>query len=255
MALPAFIVLLIILLYTLSIFAFSLALFWRRRTRKGTADPGRKDPENLLQVSILVPFRNERKSLPYLVNDLLGQTYPAERMEVLCINDHSEDGSPILFESLGHTGIKLSCLDLPEGKSGKKEALAYGIDHASGRWVLQLDADCRISSGFVASHMDFLDRNPSDLVAGLVSTGRERGGFLEHFERLDQLSLAGVGAASFYLGRPMMCSGANLAYSRELYFQTRVYDPSGAKLPDIQDNMQGRWAESKACSFSARYTW
>ena len=120
------------------------------------------DPEPGVHVSILIPFRNERKNLPYLLNDLLGQTYPADRMEVLCINDHSEDGSACLFDSLRRTSLKLSCLDLPEAKSGKKEALAYGMDQASGNWIIQLDADCRIGPGFVSSHMDFLKKNPSD---------------------------------------------------------------------------------------------
>jgi cellulose synthase/poly-beta-1,6-N-acetylglucosamine synthase-like glycosyltransferase len=217
-------VLLIVFLYILSTSCFALALY---RTDGGSGDPGPKDPGETPEVSILVPFRNERESLPHLIHDLLGQSYPADRMEILCINDHSEDGSRILFDSLGHAGVRLSCLDLPKGKWGKKEALALGIDHASGPWILQLDADCRIKPGFVASHMAFLEKNPSDLVAGLVTTAEEKGGFLEHFERLDQLSMTGVAAASFHLGRALMCSGANLVYSRELYLKTRVFDPSG----------------------------
>lgn len=224
MALPAFIVLLIVFLYTLSISCFALALY---RMPGGTADPGIRDPGEVKEVSILVPFRNERESLPHLIHDLLGQSYPADRMEILCINDHSEDGSQILFDSMGPAEVSLSCLDLPEGKRGKKEALAFGIDHAASPWIIQLDADCRIRPGFVASHMEFLKKYPSDLVAGLVTTGQGTGEFLEHFERLDQLSLMGVAAASFHLGRAMMCSGANLAYSRDLYQNTRSFDPSG----------------------------
>jgi cellulose synthase/poly-beta-1,6-N-acetylglucosamine synthase-like glycosyltransferase len=100
------------------------------------------------------------------------------------------------------------------------------MEHASQSWIIQLDADCRIHPDFVSAHVAFLEEYPSDLVAGLVTTDSQKGGFLEHFERLDQLSLMGVAAASFQLGRAMMCSGANLAYSRELYDQTRSFDPS-----------------------------
>jgi len=188
---------------------------------------GTKEPKILLPVSILIPFRNERSTLPHLVNDLLAQSYPAEMMDVIFVNDHSDDGSPVLFESVSNIRKEFTCLSLPQGKQGKKDALAYGIQHATHDWIIQIDADCRIGSGFVASQMAFLERNPSDLVAGLVTTENSSGGFLEHFERLDLLSLAAVGAASFYYGRPMMCSGANLAYSKELYSKTRPYDPSG----------------------------
>ncbi len=37
--------------------------------------------------------------------------------------------------------------------------------------------------------------------------------------------LTGAGAGSFSLGRPLMCSGANLFYSRDLYLDTRPFDP------------------------------
>jgi len=224
MALPVFIVLLIVSLYILFILGFTCGLY--RMKGPGIKNQEIPDPENASQVSILVPFKNERKSLPHLINDLLTQTYPAERMQILFINDHSEDGSRIIFDSLTGKEKLISCLDLPETKNGKKDALAYGIDHAASEWIIQIDADCRIGPDFVTSHMAFHARYPSDLVAGLVTTAHAGGGFLEHFERLDLLSLAGVGAASFYLGRAMMCSGANLAYAKELYSATRTYDPS-----------------------------
>lgn len=69
-------------------------------------------------------------------------------------------------------------------------------------------------------------KDPSDLVAGLVTTRRQKGGLLEVFDRLDMLSLIGTGAGSFGLGRPMMCSGANLSYTKELYRETRPFDPA-----------------------------
>lgn len=224
MALSALVILLIVSIYTLFILTF---LFRLTRTKTGrTKGHEPLDPESEWKVSILVPFRNEQKFLPHLLTDLLAQTYPADQMEILFINDHSEDGSGILFDSVSGRDIKISCLDLPEGRSGKKEALAYGIAHAANPWILQLDADCRIDSGFVGSHMAFQAQSSSDLVAGLVTTTQAKGGFLEHFERLDLLSLAGVGAASFQLGRAMMCSGANLGYAKELFVETRKFDPS-----------------------------
>lgn len=219
MALLAFIVILIVSLYTLSIFfsVFGLNKMSRSRTQ---------DPVHPLPVSILIPFKNERKSLPHLLNDLLAQTYPVELMDIVFINDHSKDGSQAIFESISSTKTSICCLDLPEEKGGKKDALAFGIQHAANDWIIQIDADCRIGPAFVASHMAYLEKHPSDLVAGPVTTGKASGGFLEHFERLDLLSLVGVGAASFFFGRPMMCSGANLAYSKDLYKQTRSFDPS-----------------------------
>jgi len=146
---------------------------------------------------------------------------------VLLVNDHSSDGSEKLAASLIRDRAGFSCEDLPEGREGKKEAIAFALSRVKSPWILQTDADCRLGPGFISSHMRYLEEYPADLVCGMVTTGNGRGGFLEAFERLDLLSLNGSGAGSFPYGRPMMCSGANLLYSRELYRETREFDPAG----------------------------
>ncbi len=188
--------------------------------------PGSGNPMGTTRVSLVIPFRNESKKIGGLVQDLLNQTFPADLFQVIFVNDHSEDDSWKLIESLIASRAEFLCLNLPENKFGKKEALRVGIEKAENDWIIQVDADCRIGKSFLSSHMNHLKMHPSDLVAGLVTTFQDSNGFMETFERMDLLSLAGVGAASFYFKKPMMCSGANLAFSKDLYSQTRNYDPS-----------------------------
>jgi biofilm PGA synthesis N-glycosyltransferase PgaC len=191
-------------------------------------------PEKPIPVTVIVPFRNEAGHLSRLVDDLSAQRYPAELLEVLLIDDHSDDGSGEMLRTLleGRTGFR--CLELGKGKSGKKDAIADAIHRARASWIIQTDADCRLGPLFVASHIAFLEQHPSELVAGPVTIMKGKGGFLEGFERLDLLSLVGAGAGSFHYRRPVMCSGANLGYSPELYMETRQYDPSG-KVPSGDD--------------------
>lgn len=222
MALPVIILLFTVCCYSLVMFLFSSGI----GREKVTQDHQQDHPQ---PVSVIVPFRDEVDHLPGLLNDLAAQSYPEGLREVIFVNDHSEDGSAqkleSLLESLNLEERGFCCLSLPLGRSGKKAALHHGIEHAEHERIIQVDADCRVGPGFIASHMSFLDTNRSDLVAGVVTTGRGKGNFLETFERLDMLSLVGCGAGSFSLGRPMMCSGANLSYSRELYIETRSFDP------------------------------
>jgi biofilm PGA synthesis N-glycosyltransferase PgaC len=218
MALPVILILSCVFCYSLVIFLFSSGLRKREILPIETGDKKRK-------VSIIVPFRNEAPYLPHLVHDLLAQSYPKDLHEVIFVNDHSNDESESVIASLTSGVSGFSCLKLLQGNSGKKAALYLGVQHASNDRLIQVDADCRVGPEFIASHMAFLEKHPSDLVAGVVSTSRGAGGFLEVFERLDLLALAGTGAGSFWMGRPMMCSGANLAYSRKLYMETRPFDP------------------------------
>lgn len=218
MASPVIILLLIIYSYSLLIFLFYLEI--------------EKDPDTAVSssraqrsVSVVVPFRNEEDHLPGLLEDFSRQSYPAELMEIIFVDDHSMDASASLLATAVSKQSNFRYLALPPHMTGKKKALSHGIQHALHERIIQVDADCTLGTGFISAHMAFLERNPSDLVAGLVTTWNEDGSLLEKFDRLDLLALIGSGAGSFGLGRPMMCSGANLSYSRELYRETRPFDP------------------------------
>jgi len=176
-------------------------------------------------VTLVIPFRNEADHLPALVHDLSVQSYPHDRLEVILVNDHSEDGSETILREQIRDLERFLCIDLPRGREGKKEALAMGIQHASGNWIIQTDADCRMGRLFVATHLSCRLDTSADLVAGMVTTEEKKHGLLEVLERLDLLGLAGAGAGSFQLGIPLMCSGANLAYSRNLYEEVQASLP------------------------------
>lgn len=186
--------------------------------------PGHFSPTKT-RVTVVIPFRNESAHLPQLIGDLCGQSCPSHLFDVLLVDDHSSDGSLEIAASLTAGRPGFTCTELPAGREGKKEALSEAISRAKTEWILQTDGDCRIGSNFVRSHLSFLEKNPSELVAGFVVCDRKSNRFLEAMEQLEQLGLTGAGAGSFQLGRPLMCSGANLLYSRSLYHDTRIFDP------------------------------
>ncbi len=178
-------------------------------------------------VTVVVPFRNEMQHLPALAADMARQQWQAGRVEVLFVNDHSEDGSEEWLRSFVRGRNNWSVVDLAGNRRGKKEALAEGVARASHDWIIQTDADCRLSPLFIAAHMETRKETGAALVAGPVTTWERGNGFLEKLERLDLLSLTGIAAGTFFRGRPLLCSGANLSYSRQLYMETRTFDPSG----------------------------
>ena len=162
MALPVIILLYTVYCYSLVMFLFSSGI------GRGKAKQDHQQ-DHLQPVSVIVPFRDEVDHLTGLVNDLAAQSYPKELREVIFVNDHSEDGSTAKLESLLKS-LTLEergfcCLSLPADRSGKKAALYHGIEHAEYERIIQVDADCRVGTGFIASHMLFLDKEPSDLVA------------------------------------------------------------------------------------------
>jgi len=220
MLLPIIIILILFSCYLLIMLLFLVGLL-RLKGAKG------KSPVSGLKLTVVIPFRDEVMHLEAIISDLLAQSYPGELFSVLLVNDHSSDGAEELAASLIEGRAGFSCVDLPGGMKGKKEAIAFALSLVKSHWILQTDADCRFEPEFISSHMRYLEEFPSDMVCGMLTTGRGRGGFLEAFERLDLLSLNGSGAGSFPYGRPMMCSGANMLYSLDLYRETRKFDPAG----------------------------
>lgn len=212
-------VIFVLLLYFALQAAYFLGLL-----RLKTAPRDTKSQEQALTV--IIPFRDEASGIGGILSDLENQDYPLALFSVILVNDHSSDGSEKIAESLCENRENFFYLDLPHGPGGKKEALALAIAKAETAWILQTDADCRVGPGFLRAQMSYINAGSPDLVAGLVTTQNKRGGFLEAFERLDQLGLAGAGAGSFGIGKPIMCSGANLMYRKELYQDTRSFDPA-----------------------------
>ena len=95
-------------------------------------------------VSIIVPCRNEERNLPNLLPSLLGQSYPADRYEVIVVDDQSTDATPGILAEFAAADSRLRVVTgqpLPEGWKGKPWAMHQGAAVARGEWLLFTDAD------------------------------------------------------------------------------------------------------------------
>ncbi len=92
------------------------------------------------RVSVVIPARNEERNLPMLLRDLAAQTTPL--LEVICVDDGSDDGTAEVAASLGAEVIVPA--EAPAGWTGKAWACQSGANHARGDLLLFLDADVRL---------------------------------------------------------------------------------------------------------------
>jgi cellulose synthase/poly-beta-1,6-N-acetylglucosamine synthase-like glycosyltransferase len=242
----------IVVCYAVVIFMLRRGFLKGKRARGIQPGSGKISTDDQLRVSVIVPFRNEYPHLEGLVNDLENQNYPPEQFEVIFVNDHSDDDSGQLLESLIGINPRFHGVELPDGLTGKKEALAMGINRANHPWIIQTDADCRLGEDFISGHISYLQGSPSDFVAGMVTTDIQKADLISTLELLDLLSLVGSGAGSFHYGKPMLCNGANLLYSKSLFLETRPFDPSDRiRSGDDMFLMIGARKLKKRLSFNA----
>ncbi len=164
-------------------------------------------------VSVIVACRNEEINLPSLLSGLASQDYNPDFFEVIIIDDNSTDNTFKMASSF--TGIKKLKVIKNSG-SGKKKAIKTGVDACAGELVITTDADCRPGIDWLKTIAAFYTENkPGMIICPVEMNGA--GGFLQRFQELEFLSLQGVTAGTAAAGNPVMCNGANLAFTKEAF--------------------------------------
>ncbi len=104
------------------------------------AGPGTPLPQ--VNISIVIPARNEEENLSRLLPSLSKQDFAPH--EVIVVNDHSDDRTGAVAEA--HGALVVTGKELPEDWYGKPWACQQGADAATGDWLLFLDADVVMDS-------------------------------------------------------------------------------------------------------------
>src|SRR5688572_25622488 len=99
------------------------------RLLKGLAKLGepRALSEDQPPVTVLIAARNEEGRIGKCLDSLLAQTYPPEKLQIVVVDDRSEDGTSALLETYRQRAAGrltvVSLAETPAGVSPKKHAL------------------------------------------------------------------------------------------------------------------------------------
>lgn len=177
------------------------------------------------QVTVLLPARNEAANIRPCLESLLKQNYPPSLLEILVLDDFSEDETPQIVQALENQQLRLlKMADFPPSNtiSYKKRALEVGIQQAQGSLILCTDADTVLPSTWVSTIVHFFEvKKPLLVAAPVLLRGRAKA--FEQFQVLDLLGMMGITAAGIS-GRYMhLANGANLAFEKEAFEQIEGY--------------------------------
>lgn len=99
----------------------------------------------LPKISVILPVRNEVRSLGRLLDQLLQQNYPPDMFEILVADGRSTDGTRALVEQkAGIANRSLRVVDNPGIRSGAGRNA--GVAAATGDIILFIDGHCEIPS-------------------------------------------------------------------------------------------------------------
>lgn len=204
------IVLIITLAYVLTIFLISYG--W---LKTGFIKTGKNNPN--IKVSIIIAARNEEKNILRCLESLIAQDYPRAMVEILVVDDHSEDLTKRIVADVynNHNDFKLSLLSLTH-LSGKKAAIQLAMEQATGTLILCTDADCSHPKTWVSGMVGCFENKSAVFISGPVILDSNRS-FFGYFQEIEFMSLVASGAGAMGVNTPIMCNGANLGFSAEAY--------------------------------------
>ncbi|MBK9015256.1 MAG: glycosyltransferase [Saprospiraceae bacterium] len=183
------------------------------------------------KISVIIPARNEATNLPKCLASIAKQSYPATLFEVILLDDHSEDDTFLLAQSIAERQANLRLVRLGgEGASdgvtlshavtnlaiGKKATIETGIALATGDLIVCTDADCLLPPDWLWLLAAFFEEKRAKFIAAPVNFHRENN-WLQRFQSLDFLGMMGVTGAGFQAGSGLLCNGANLAYPKAVF--------------------------------------
>lgn len=169
--------------------------------------------------TIVVPFRNEAKNLPKLLQSFSKLHYPQELIEIIMVDDFSTDASERICIQwrVQHDGIDTTLLEnLRLSSSPKKDAIARAMPIAKHDWIVTTDADCRVPKNWLLTLDNYIQTKQPEMIVGAV-VYQTKNNWFHQFQQLDLMSLQGVTIGSFGIRKPFMCNGANFAYTKKLF--------------------------------------
>ena len=196
--------LLILLIYSFGIFILGIKF-------AGADELSLEKKESMPTISLLIPFKNEAHNLNNILSDILKIDYPKDKLQVIFINDNSDDDGEKIISNSNIENIKLVNL---EDEQGKKQALKKGLEFAHGEIIIHTDADVRLNKNWIWTYVNNF-KNDNVLVFGSVIFANEKSVF-EKLQTIELLSLTGIAASTGLINKPILMSGANFAYKAEL---------------------------------------
>ncbi|WKZ70658.1 MAG: glycosyltransferase [Melioribacteraceae bacterium] len=175
------------------------------------------------KLSVIIPLRDEAKNVESLCKSLKNQSLAKEFYEIIFVNDNSNDETLVNLEAHQPTNSRILNLTGSKSESArKKKALIEGIKQSKNDIIIVTDADCYHNPSWLETMTKYFD-DQTAVVAGPVDFETD-GKFFSAFQRIEYAGLILTGAGLIGIGKPTICSAANLAYRKKVFEEVGGFD-------------------------------
>jgi cellulose synthase/poly-beta-1,6-N-acetylglucosamine synthase-like glycosyltransferase len=171
---------------------------------------------------VIVPVRDGQSTIADCLDSILATDYPAERREILVIDNASTDGTAALIQSRPVRYLR-------EPKRGVSNARNRGIAESTGAILAFVDADCLVEPHWLTE----LIRPFEDPEVGAVAGDLQHAPPTTAAER-QAARLLGNWQRFAFNSNPAYPITANAAYRRDVLERIGPFDPHMTRAQDVE---------------------
>ncbi|MHC1784720.1 MAG: glycosyltransferase family 2 protein [Anaerolineaceae bacterium] len=123
--------------------------------------------ETLIRVSVIIPCRNEEKSIFACLDGLNQQNYAMEEVEVIIADGMSTDQTQREIKRFMEADQKFSVIVIDNPEKTIPSALNRAIEASQGDFIIRMDAHSRPHRDYIRLSMANLENNIADNVGGV----------------------------------------------------------------------------------------
>lgn len=193
-----------ILISTYILSRFGLSLLYRTPTDTGYRP----------SVSVVIACKNEEDSIGRTIDCIFRSDYPADKLEVIAVNDGSTDGTLDEMRRVEQQYQRLTVVDFGRNL-GKRHGMAAGARSAVGDILVYVDSDSFVRHDTIAQLVQDFARPEVGAVCGHAYVSNARKNLLTKMQEVRYyVAFRVVKAAESLFGSVACCSGCLAAYRR-----------------------------------------
>jgi biofilm PGA synthesis N-glycosyltransferase PgaC len=202
--------------------AYSSLIYWIwkgfRQGQNHQLSPAESFPPS---ISIVIAARNEASGIQKCVSSILNNDFPSHLFEIIIIDDHSTDQTYDLAASFQSANLKV--FRLPDGITGKKAAIQFGVNQTKNEIILCTDADCEVEKSWISSHLHAYKNENLAFCTGIVLP-KQLGPTLFNFQWLDFASTMVITANGIFRKQYYLANGANMSFRKSAFLAIRGFE-------------------------------
>lgn len=144
-------------------------------------------------LSIIIPVYNVEKYLKQCVDSVISNKF--DNIEIILVNDGSTDNSGVICEEYAKRDNRILAFNKKNG--GLSDARNYGINEATGKYLMFLDSDDFIESNKLKGIIEILNRTNVDVL-------------MSPYNEIVDDEVVGVGAVNKLLGSELQINSKEL---------------------------------------------